>query len=170
MEVCILYRAHITAIYVCVRTRACMHLRGWKCWPCERRHGFAGLSERSLSRSERCWPLGNKLVVATTQQRIIYVLTGVALSRTHRDGSRTRASTNRAFCRAYAKQWILGYRRASAHVRSTGYRCWDHEERIPSSDDSLRSLSHGSDELMTNICTLAYSRNVNKVVSMDARW
>ena len=35
--------------------------------------------------------------------------------------------------------------------------------------DSLHRLSHDSDELMTNICTLAYSRNVNKVVSIDAR-
>jgi len=41
------------------------------------------LSERNLSQS---WPLGNKLVVATSQQRIIYVLTGVARSRTHRNG------------------------------------------------------------------------------------
>ncbi|KAL0127296.1 hypothetical protein PUN28_005522 [Cardiocondyla obscurior] len=54
-------------VRACVRACVRVHLRGWKCSPRELR---PLLSARScLSRSERFWPLGNKLVVATTQQR-----------------------------------------------------------------------------------------------------
>jgi len=53
------------------------------------------LSERSLSRS---WLLGNKLVVATSQQRIIYVLTGALRARTHRDGRARLRIVHSAVC------------------------------------------------------------------------